>query len=98
MPSLPQRVRTLEEHLDAIVEMSPRVVTFGGSSQIVAMQLLESGSDIDAAGRAVLEAHRRAIGAFQRGGAGHPLPANDGTATLLRQSIELQTLSVLYKA
>jgi hypothetical protein len=98
VPTLPELTRTLERRLDAIVKTGARSVGFGGVSQIVAMQLLESGSDIDAAGRALLDAHRRAIRPFQEGGAGRPVPANAGRRTLLRQSVELQTLSVLYKA
>jgi hypothetical protein len=90
--------RILKERLEAIRNTGVDAADIGGTSHIVVMQLLESASDVDAAGRAVGEAHRRAVRAFQEGGAGRPVPANDGARTLLRQSPELQTLSVLLKA
>ena len=98
MPSLPEWTRMLEERLEAIPVTGAGAAAIGGTSHIVGMQLLEAASDIDAAGRAVSEAHRRAVRVFQRGGAGRPVPANDGTRTILRQPPELQMLSVLLKA
>ena len=101
MPSLSALTRSFGDRLDAIRRETAAVVVprMGGTSHRVTMQLAEAASDIEAAGRTLAEAHRRAIRVFhaeERGGP--PIPANRGARTLLAQPPELAALSVLIKA
>ena len=103
VPSLPQLSTTLAELLDGMAKEANAVVVprLDGMSSRATLQMAEALSDVDAAGRALLEAHRRAIRPYLRGLApGRPIPAQDGNAVrpVLGQVPELATLSVLMKA
>jgi hypothetical protein len=100
MPSLPELMRSLEAHLDAIHAEGARVVALrlDGMSQRATLQLAEAASDVVATGRVLAQAHRVAIRAFRSNASpGRPLPANSGERTLLAQPTELAALSVSYK-